>query len=399
MDNSFPDSDSPNSSLPAEDSLLVSLSSYRPRPDKKSIEDFITEAFAWLLRSQRELGRSFLAEVESRLESRSGLQINLSEDVEWSTQRTFPQSRPDMVAEAGGKATVFEHKVREIASKDQLRRHEEGLSEHEEYSGGDLILITSAPWHYRNPADAKITWQEIYKWLDRQAKSRSTRMVKEFQVLLESEGLCPRPGLEERSLRAYLPAQKVEPQLENLFRDLWSRSVEWEFLFKKLPHLSRQNSELKPRVTSEGRLGIQFNGPSENAWTPGIFAGAHLDGSDHDVQMSKPDWGPDLAIVLDIGKRIAGMPRQEFLNSSLYRRLSDRLRENAKSRNWEVIDTFQRSSGGNLWHPLIVRRPLADVLRGTSSFAGQSDAILRILKDGLRFLVKDERIRKARTEK
>jgi len=380
------------SSLSEEESLLVSLSSYRPRPGRKSIEDYITEAFAWLLSSRDELGRDFLKEtVEGQLEGQIQQEDKSSVSVEWSTQVRFSKSRPDMVSKVGGETVVFEHKIHEEACKDQLKRHRKGLREDPEYGRGPLVLITSARLHFQDPADVKITWPEIHQWLGAKSE-KEDRMVQEFRALLESQGLSPRPTLQETSLRAYLPAQKVEQQVSDLFEDLWSRTEEWDFLFEE-PHLSRENSELKSKKTSEGRLGIQVNGDPPNVWAPGIFAGVHLDGEDHEVEMSNPQLGPDLAVVLDVGEQIAGMPRQEFLSGPLYRELSSRLKEEAESRNWDVVDTYGRPGGGNAWHPLIIRRPLAEVLRGTSSFEEQAQATLEALKDGLRFLLKDEQVR------
>lgn len=381
------------SPLPTDDSLLVSLSSYRPRPGRESIEDYITEAFAWLLSSREELARDFLEEkVNVQLPDENGQGDNSPVDVAWSTQVSFSESRPDMISEIGGKTVVFEHKIHEEACEKQLERHKKGLREDPEYSGGPLVLITSAKWHFQNPADVKVTWPEIYEWLGARSPGED-RMIQEFRALLESRGLSPRPELQETSLRAYLHVQKVEQQVKELLQAVWSRTEKWEFMFAELSHLDKENTELKPSVTSEGRLGIQFNADSPNAWTPGIFAGVHLDGDDHKVEMSDPELGPDLAVVLDVGQQIAGMARQRFLSGPLYRGLSSRLQEEARTRDWDVVDTYGRSGRENPWHPLIIRRPLAEVLRGKPSFEEQASAILEALEDGLCFLLKDGQVR------
>lgn len=389
--------------LAEENSLLVALSSYRPRPDRTPMEDFITEAFAWLLSSRAELGRAFLRDkvLNDRVLgddvdglSEGGADSTQTGRVEWSTQVSFSKSRPDMVAQAEGTTIAFEHKVYEVASEDQPERHRDGLQNDPQYGGGLLALITSATWHHQNTADVQLTWAEIYEWLGAQSGG-TDRMAEEFRALLASQGLGPRPTLPESSLRAYRPSKTVEKQLRALFEDLWSRTGEWKSRVEALPHLSEWTESKMP---SEGRLGIQFNGESPNAWTPGLFAGVHLDGEDHEVEMSNPDLGPDLAVVLDVSEQIGGTPRPEILGGPLYRELVDRLKDEAGTRDWDVVDTYGEPGSGNPWHPLLIRRPLSRVLQGTESFEEQASAVLGALKDGLDFLVEDGRVRKMSPE-
>lgn len=79
------------------DSLLVSVSSYRPRPGRESIEDFITEAFAWLLRSREELQQELVEEIDSRMRSEKNEALDFPDTTQWSTQVSLSKSCPDMV--------------------------------------------------------------------------------------------------------------------------------------------------------------------------------------------------------------------------------------------------------------------------------------------------------------
>ena len=198
------------------DSLLVSLSTYRSRPERTPIEDFITEAFAWLLRSQDGLGRAFLQWVENE---GPGRRVE-AEEIKWSTQVSFPASRPDMVAWAGPVTYAFEHKVHAEASSDQLHRHQEGVRE----ASGELgrtILITSASWHHAEPVDVALTWPDIHRWLsDVNVETDDSPMVREFQALLESRGLGPHTEISETSFRAYAAVQKAEQQIWALMQGL-----------------------------------------------------------------------------------------------------------------------------------------------------------------------------------
>ena len=373
-----------------KDSLLVSLSSYRPRPGRHPIEDFITEAFAWLLRAHGDLGTAFIkGEILNRIDDEDFESPEIS-DVQWSTQVSFDESRPDMVASVGDVTVAFEHKVHAQASSGQLKRHRKGLQT--QHGDGILVLITSAKWHYADPADVKMTWPTVYRWLDEKAdESSSSAMIREFLALLESRGLAPRAAIEENSLRAYFPAKKVEDQIDSIFRTLLEREEAWDFLFEQAPHLDRGQARIKGKagkIPVEGRLGIRFT-----PWSPGLFVGVLLDGNDHKVGMSNPDLGPDLVVVLDVRRKGVGeLSRQEFLNSRLYSQLASRLERESTNREWEVVDTHSRPERGNPWHPLILRRPLATVLRGKED---QIDTILQTLVNGVQFLLDGGEVREA----
>lgn len=369
------------------DSLLVSLSSYRPRPGRESIEDFITEAFAWLLRSREDLQQKFIEKIDAQLRTESGGTLDFPGVAQWSTQESLPNSRPDMIAQAEGRAIAFEHKIHEDASPDQLRRHGEGLDE--KYGGGYIVLITSAKWHYRDPADAKITWRDVYIWLGGWADE--DKMVREFRSLLDSRGLGPRTPIDETALRAFFPVEDVRSEIANQMRIISDRAESWDFLFESLPHLERKDIEFKKREGTEGRIGIRFN-----PWSPGVYAGVLVDGSDHEVKMTDRDLGPDLIVVLDVGSDgVPGKSRREFLQSDLYSSLATRLKEKEEGRAWKVTDTHGRSKKGNPWHPLVLQRPLAKVIRGANSLEEQLESVVKAMKDGLDFLLEGGEIREA----
>lgn len=49
------------------DSLLTSLRKYHPRENTNPVENFITEAFAWLLRKDDELSHSLINHIAQKL--------------------------------------------------------------------------------------------------------------------------------------------------------------------------------------------------------------------------------------------------------------------------------------------------------------------------------------------
>ena len=100
------------------ESLLVNLRKYRPRVGSDPLENFITEAFAWLLRSNREALNALLDCINKQLT----LPIDLSEsDVYISTQENFANKFPDLVISWEECTLVFEHKVHSELHKNQLQ--------------------------------------------------------------------------------------------------------------------------------------------------------------------------------------------------------------------------------------------------------------------------------------
>lgn len=251
------------------------------------------------------------------------------------------------------------------------------------------MLITSAKWHYRDPADAKITWRDIYRWLGRRAEE--DKMVREFRSLLDSRGLGPRTPIDETALRAFFPVEDVREEIVNQMQIIRDRAEGWDFLFDALPHLKREEIEFKQREGTEGRIGIRFN-----PWSPGVYAGILVDGGDHEVEMGDRDLGPDLIVTLDVGSDgVPGMSRREFLQSNLYSRLASRLKREGGENAWRVTDTYGRSKKGNPYHPLVLQRPLAEVIRGANSPEEQLESIVEALKDGLGLLIAGKEIREA----
>src|SRR5690554_7328012 len=75
--------------------LLVRLSSYRPREGRNSLEDFVTEAFAWLLQTNDDFQSAFLQLIAEKL-AENGKQLPLSSGR--SEEHTSElQSRPHLV--------------------------------------------------------------------------------------------------------------------------------------------------------------------------------------------------------------------------------------------------------------------------------------------------------------
>ena len=77
-------------------SLLTSLRKYRPRENSNPVENFITEAFAWLLRKDPDLGRYLVNQFAERLINSSKKFTPTNDGIVWSTQANYGGVFPDM---------------------------------------------------------------------------------------------------------------------------------------------------------------------------------------------------------------------------------------------------------------------------------------------------------------
>lgn len=371
-----------------DDSLLVSLRSYRRRQDRDPLEDFITEAFAWTLRTHPSLSEKFLDEIDSQSEVSSE---PVQDELKWETQVNLADGNiADMVRWGGDRAYVFEHKVGSKARAKQLHRYREAVYADEVIT----VLITGSIWNYTaptaekvRPPDLRITWSDVYEMFDdwRRSTEEATERVEDFLALLDHEGLGPQDPLAKSELRAFAIGKDVTDELYRLMKIIRER-FDWSFLYETLPDQKEKNS---PTLPSErwGRFGLRLY----TNWSPGLFTGILVDPDDHDAELANPKLGPDLTVILDIGSgRVEGR-FQEVATSEPYVDLCERLRELT---NWKVdARSANEAAEKNQSHPILIQRPLAHVLRGKSSIEDQQQAIYEVLREGIKhFLDEDGRI-------
>ena len=163
-------------------SLLASLRKYRPRENSNPVENFITEAFAWLLRKDSDLGRYLVNQFAERLVNSSKKFTPTNDEIVWSTQANYDGVFPDMEAKWPGMTLVFEHKVWAELHGNQLNNYRDFHTN----TGNDyrLILITGHhSQHGQNP-DLALCWHEIYvlikSYLEFSQATEITWLIKDF---------------------------------------------------------------------------------------------------------------------------------------------------------------------------------------------------------------------------
>jgi hypothetical protein len=194
--------------------LLVRLSRYAPTSKATPLENFVTEAFAYLLRACRPVREAFLIRF-------CGLDVRFGE-CSVTTQELLPDgSRPDLCIQAGKERVHIENKVWSDLNQyeseagetiDQIRKYVDAIPE-SELPTSRVKLITSRPVsglvECRNgalvfsPARDHIRWARVYTMLTEVANSCTpvgAFLVGNFQALMEEYDMAPFEGV-GRNLR------------------------------------------------------------------------------------------------------------------------------------------------------------------------------------------------------
>ena len=335
-------------------------------------ENFITNALCWLLSNVPGLGTDFLGFLRENQCQKGNSLRNIpcleEENLGWDTQTPFSREGhhplyPDMTCSDGTQGVIFEHKTGTNLRDGQL-------SDYREYATGcfrdaPIVLITAHPGQHRQSPDLALCWSDIHAFLAKCCTLDNAGFaVREFQTLLERRGLGPMTKLNVQDVRNYRPLERT------LNAVLASVAQRW-------------NGDGYRKVRSEwGRLGFMVRGdqhpfsvPDCPSWDPGVFVGVLLDGWDHCVP-NRP-CGPDACVIVSVRQALQLPQGQEPEQS---RCLAENLSELPDG--WELYrhalddkvigKRYGAHQGPNPWHPLHIRRPLADVLADVDTAEDQA---------------------------
>ena len=182
------------------DNLLVSLQKYAPRPKFNPLENFTTEAFAWLLRNNAGALNAFLTLIASKISEKSEKRqqkdnlnlkpLNLNVDpteVRSETQVQLSSGIADLVLYLPDSTIVVEIKVWASGSKDQVTNYAASLKE-QKYPNVITVFLAPGLPSQKEEADAIIRWADVYKVL---SKGDPDERRLEFLGYLDSQGLAP----------------------------------------------------------------------------------------------------------------------------------------------------------------------------------------------------------------
>ena len=348
--------------------LFVSLSQYAPRENTTPTENFITEAFAWLLRNDSEVFQALIKLLQSKLTEDEVLEsFELTDDMHISTQENFGGKFPDMVIQNSTvslKSTlVFEHKVWSNLHHNQLDNYRDYMKS-QENSNYKLILITALSSQHRQNPDITLCWQDIGRCIQslKSDSEKTTWIRDEFVKLLEANNLVSISTINPLSIAYYHDAKQIDAQLFQI--------CQHSFDLPYHPLIQQNHFQKLDKVRNRwGRIGYEVylaTGKEDQRWVPGIFTGFVIDPWDHALENIMPDKSPIVCLMFSIERYLH--PIQQFpAYQSLVTELSEKLLDHPI---WKVSDRTTINKH-NPWHPLVIYCDLYDFYKNTTNFDSQ----------------------------
>jgi hypothetical protein len=369
--------------------LLSSLRKYRPREGKDSLENYITEAFGWILNSFKDFSNYFTNILIEKLE----IKRSEIDEVNWITQANFGGVFPDMLCTFGDFAIVIENKVWRRLDEGQIERYRDYAKKH--FSESKIILITASTNQWDQNPDLALCWSDIYKWItgwiERQSEDPD-HIFLSFLDLLTVEGLGAPAPISHESILCYYPSRFLKDRVSSLLQIVYKK--DWQSLIPSLKlNLYAENKRGKYFGEEWGRFGIDLLGPYEDA-RPGIFVGFMVDGEDHRVKPLLEERSPDYSVILSFHSDLHGVYRR----NPFYRGFVDRVGKivGGIGDHWDFYNHIedQSVSNPNVYHPIHIRKPMLELFRGTKTMDEQVERFMTNTKKMLDIMFeKDEILR------
>lgn len=356
-------------------SLLVNVSKYASSHQKSPFENFITEAFAWLLRQDEGIRLALDELLQEKARELKCPLVSLAESKDFDTQVNFDGKFPDMLwsSSCSPFRIIFEHKVWSELHEGQLHNYRQYAKKNYQDDFAIVLITAHAGQHRQNP-DIALCWHEIAERIDNLSSedNRQHWLRDEFIALLKSNGLGNKEPLNPLSLAYYHDVKAVDGLLYDIVRRnqnlVWPCQSEDCTVSFQSPAVLRN---ARGRYDEWGRIGLEFaSGDEENdvsGWQPGIFCGFLIDAYDHNIYdiMKK---GPIAALIISVDKPLhkAVSPcehYQQLINSL-------ELPSGWKFSDRNSIKTDSKMA--NPWHPLFIYRDAECLFEGSNTFEQQN---------------------------
>lgn len=346
-----------------KDNLFINLKKYRPRDGHTPLENFITEAFAWILNYNTDFSRFYFQKITEAL----GLPVSIDEELVWNTQVNFGGVYPDVVVEYGdNKALIFEHKAWAELHPKQLENY--STYAQKTYKGGfHIILITATQDQWKQKPDKALCWSEIVDWMEYwQEKNNNTLLISNFIALIKNEGMGSPAPITKDSMMLYHLTRLFESNLEVLF-NVVNQRINKKFS-KQMAFFAYNRWE---------RVGIGSGGTIADDWIPGLFFGVILNSQRHGTNLSVPSQGNDFVVMLTFDK----WTHKKYPQNENYKTFTSDLQSLALElgNDWHFSNHIQEElePKKNYYHPIQIRKPLAQVLDNITVYKEQEEEVYK----------------------
>ena len=357
--------------------LFNALFEFYPREGHTPKENFLSEAFAYVLRTcdeardawlTRVLGRSVKSiqcEVTTRQTERDEDGIAVFPDMKISGMR------------GGQQFEVYsEHKWNSPCDSNQIQRYLKVMQKRDEHC--QFVFIGASDYQKRKAeySDARMKgktflWEDVFQTLV--SLSIKPEMVIQFLDFMKKNGLSPGEPISIQQMQAFLESSGFLARLHHYAAKLLN-----DYSWSEIPARYRQKSRVEDRW---GRDGLIFDTPD---WAPTLTAGFLYSTADHAVSLTAPNEGIDLFL------RVEGNPTTNPEPSAVLKALGEKV-DPLRQLGARVL-LKQDCGNGNLWTLLIAQKSLAALMAGKFKEREHLDAIYDTLNQWLIVLFRDGKL-------
>jgi hypothetical protein len=344
--------------------LLVSLRRYVPSTTKDPLENFITEAFAWILKNEMDLCKFFIKKIS---ENAISLNNNIN-NITCETQVNYDGFYPDMVISVDNHLFVFEHKVWSDLHYNQIENYKNFANRINK--NNCIVLVTAnVAQHTCEISDINLCWENIYiiiqEWLSAN-NTKNENIINSFLNLLKAEGIGLSKPINCSKISFFNLAKNLDSDIKDFIKKI-------EITRKK-----ELNDLLLDKYSIEskwGRFGFGFMG----RWNPGLFIGFLLFEKDHAVPPLAGSKSPDFSLIFSFDNQFHNI----YPFSQTYLKLKKDINYILKTttNKWDLYDIAENGKGQNSWHPLHIRLPMINLFKDTTNVNEQINQFFKYSQD------------------
>lgn len=274
--------------------LFNALFEFHPRDGHTPKENFLSEAFAYVLKTCDDARDAWLSRVLRQPVKSKQLKVTTRQ-----TERGDEGVAvyPDMIIGGENNEKPFtiysEHKWDSPCNSAQIREYIKIADRRGDQCG--LIFIGASHRQKREAerSDPKMKgkaflWEDVFQVLDR--PQNKSQILVEFLDFMKTHGLSPGQPIEPTSMVGFIQSKGFLTTLEHCANRL-NDDFDWDFFPK------RYLGDKGRAVTSRwGRIAIEFATPE---WKPTITVGFLVDEWDHGVSFVNPQKGIDLLLRIE----------------------------------------------------------------------------------------------------
>lgn len=363
--------------------LFNALFEFHPRAGHTPKENFLSEAFAYVLATCDAARDAWLSRVLGRPVRATQFEVNTRQsEHDEDFVSVFPDMRIQGVLDDETQFDLYsEHKWNSPCNPGQLRRYLKLASKHG--NGSSLVFIGASRCQKKEAeqCDARLKgraflWSDVFEVLE--PIPAKPDILAQFLEFMKTHGLSPGTAIQPAVMAAYIQSKGFLDSLEHCANKL-NDDFDWDCFPAR--YLAGDSRKVKNRW---GRVAIEFTTPG---WKPTITVGFLYDEYDHGITFVDRQKGIDLFL------RIETAPGEQ---KNIAPALAELDRKRKKLRNLAASVLLLNEKGNDNSHSLlIVRSCLADEIQAAATQPAQLEAIHKIVCEWAGALFEDGALEKA----